>query len=234
MSRLEPIGEDIWLAEGPNVPFFGFPYPTRMGIVRLDDGSLWVWSPIALDAELKTEIEALGEPRYAVEPNKLHHLALSEWVEAWPDLRLYAPPGLAKKRDDLEFVGELTDEAPPEWAGQIDQVVVRGSFAMTEVLFNHRRSRTCFVCDLIQKHEPDAMKAWQRWVMKADGLAGPDGSTPREWRLTFLDRDSARQAIQTALAWQPTQLVIAHGTWAREGGTEILRSSMDWLGLPES
>ena len=39
---LTEIDRDIWIAEGPSVPFFGVPYPTRMTLVRLSDGGLWV------------------------------------------------------------------------------------------------------------------------------------------------------------------------------------------------
>ena len=101
-------------------------------MARLDDGGLWLWSPIALDDEVRRAVEALGEPRHAVEPKKLHHLALADWVRAWPRLQLHAPPGLA----------ELGDAAPLQWRGQIDQLVVAGSAAVTEVLFFHRPSST--------------------------------------------------------------------------------------------
>jgi hypothetical protein len=232
MARLARIDDDLWRVEGPTVSFHGFPYPTRMVIARLADAALWVWSPIALDPALRDEIAALGTPRYAVEPNKLHHLALPAWVAAWPELQLFAPPGLARRRTDLTFVAELEDQAPAAWARELDQVRVEGSFAMTEVLFFHRASRTCLVGDLVQKLDADAMKAWQRWVMKADGLIGPDGSTPREWRLTFVHRDRARQAIQRALAWDPERLVIAHGTCADDHAADVLRDSLSWLRLP--
>ncbi len=229
MSALERVAEDLWLAEGPTVPFLGIPYPTRMAVVRLANGALWLWSPIALCDSLRGEIEALGEPRYAVEPNKLHHLALPEWLARWPSLRVYAPPGLAQKRGELAFEAELGDEAPAEWAAEIDQVVVGGSLAMTELLFFHRKSRTCLVGDLIQKHDTSEMKAWQRLLMRADGLVGPEGSTPREWRLSFLDRNRARQAIARALAWEPERLVIAHGACATSNGGAVLRRSLGWL-----
>lgn len=229
MAQLRPFGDSLYIADGPSVSFFGFPYPTRMAIARLPSGALWVWSPVALSDALIAEIRALGEPRYAVEPNKLHHLALSEWVKTFEGLRLYAPPGLAEKRDDLRFDVLLGAEPPTEWEDQIDLVAIEGSLMMTEVLFFHRPSRTCLVGDLVQKFEPDAMKAWQRWVMKADGLCGPEGSTPREWRLTFTDRGRARAALRRALAWEPERLLIAHGTCAESDGAEVLRDSLAWL-----
>ncbi len=229
MRALQRFGERLWLADGPSVSFFGFPYPTRMAVVRLADRSLWIWSPVELDDGLRREVQALGEPRYVVEPNKLHHLALAGWVQTWPALEVYAPPGLARKRSDVSFAAELTDDPPEAWRAEIDQVLVGGSVVMTEVLFFHRPSRTCLVGDLIQKHDPHSMKAWQRWVMKADGLAGPAGSTPREWRLTFVDRARARAAVRRAFAWEPDNLVIAHGTCAFGDGAEVLRGSLSWL-----
>jgi hypothetical protein len=30
MSRLQPFGDSIWIVDGPEVDFFGCPYPTRM------------------------------------------------------------------------------------------------------------------------------------------------------------------------------------------------------------
>jgi hypothetical protein len=232
MSVLQPVGENLWLIDGPVISVYGLPFPTRMAVVRLENGGLWLWSPIQLDDGVRRDIASLGEPRFAVEPNKLHHLALADWVGAWPSLRLYAPPGLAKKRGDLRFSSELTDEPPPEWRGQIDQVRVEGNFFMTEVFFFHRRSSTCLIGDLIQKHDCRSMKRWQRWVLKAAGVAGAEGSTPRDGRLTFIRRDRARQAIARALSWAPRRLVIAHGACAMEGGVDELRRSLHWL-LPE-
>ena len=229
MAILEPIGENLWLIDGPVVRAYGLPFPTRMVIARLRSGALWVWSPIHLDEALRHAVETLGEPRYAVEPNKLHHLALSEWVTTWPALQLYAPPGLAKKRRDVRFTAELSDEPPPEWRDDIDQVCIRGSVFMTEVFFFHRASSTCLVGDLIQKHDVRGMPTWLRWFTKATGVAGEDGGTPIDGRLTFVHRDAARESIGRALEWSPRRLVIAHGSCSMEGGAGMLRRSFHWL-----
>ena len=229
MSTLERVGEDLWIADGPPVFFFTFRFPTRMVVARLADGGLWLWSPIALDDRLRDDIAKLGEPRFAVEPNALHHLPLADWVKAWPELRLWAPPGLAKKRTDLSFEGKLGDEAPAEWRDVIDQVKIRGSFALTELLFFHRPSRTCIVGDLIQKFDPREVSGWRGAMLKANSLVGPNGSTPREWRATFLRRDDARDSVRRALAWKPDQLVIAHGMRVTERGEDALRHALSWL-----
>ena len=226
---LEQVGDELWIAEGEPVSFYGFPYPTRMAVVRLSNGDLWVWSPTTLTAALVAEIGSLGPVRHLVEPNKLHHLFLPDWISAYPEARLYAPPGLAKKRRDISFHAELGDVPETAWAGEIDQVVFRGSLFMEEVVFFHRRSRAALVCDLIQKFDPQTTRGFQGLLMRLDGLVGPNGSTPREWRASFLNRRAARAALRQALEWEAEVLVIAHGVWVRRNGKEALRRSLAWL-----
>jgi hypothetical protein len=158
---LQEFGPSLFSAEGPTVSFFGFPYPTRMAAARLSDGSLWVWSPVALTRELAKEVESIGPVRYIVSPNKLHHLFLHNWADRWPEARLYAPPGLGRKRPDLRFYAQLEDEPSLSWAPDIDQAVFRGSIAMEEVAFFHRASRTAIIGDLIQRHSASKMSGWK-------------------------------------------------------------------------
>ena len=226
---LEEFGSSLYLADGPTVSFFGFPYPTRMVVARLADGSAWVWSPVALSAELASAVEAIGPVRHIVSPNKIHHLFLSEWAGHWPAARLYAPPGLARRKPDLRFDAELHDDPDPAWASDIDQVIFRGSFAMEEVVFFHRASRTAIICDLIQRHAVEKMSGWKGRLMQLDSLVGEDGSTPREWRASFLRRGPARVARQKVLDWRPDQLLIAHGQCAKSGATAIIEKALSWI-----
>jgi hypothetical protein len=228
-QQLEEFGPSLYVADGPVVSFFGFPYPTRMAVVRLTDGSAWVWSPIALDVELEREIESIGAVLHIVSPDKIHHLLLKEWTQRWPEARLYAPPGLARRRRDLHFHAELADEADPAWAVEIDQVVFRGSIAMEEVVFFHRASRAVLVGDLVQRHDPAQRKGLGGMLMRLDGLVGEHGSTPREWRASFLRRGPARTARARVLAWNPERLVIAHGACAAKGATGILARALAWI-----
>jgi hypothetical protein len=226
---LKEFGPSLYIADGPTVPFFGFPYPTRMAAARLPDGSVWVWSPVALTEELAEEVQALGPVRYIVSPNKIHHLFIHEWTSRWPDAQLYAPPGLAKRKPELHFDSELEDEPPPSWAADIDQVIFRGSFAMEEVTFFHRESRTAIFCDLIQRHPESKMSGWKGMLMRLDGLVGEKGSTPREWRATFLRRAPARAVLKKVLAWNAERLLIAHGECAQHDATRIISEALSWI-----
>ena len=227
---LEPIGDDIWLAEGPAVSFLSFPFPTRMVVVRLPSGGLWIWSPIELTDDLAQAVEALGHVAHLVSPNKLHHLSMGQWQRRFPDAALWASPGLPRRRPELCVRAVLDDEAPAAWRGVIDQVVMRGSVAVTEVVFHHRPSRTTLVCDLIQKLDPEIATGIKGALLRANGLVGHRGGTPRDFRLTFLRRDDARRARDAVLSWDTEQLVIAHGFWIRKDGGRVLRRDLAWLG----
>jgi hypothetical protein len=227
---LTEIDRDIWIAEGPSVSFFGFPYPTRMTLVRLSDGGLWLCSPVELTDVLADEVRALGPLQHLVSPNKIHHLFLGHWAQEWPEAKLWASPGLARRRRDLSFHGELGDAAEPAWEKDIDQVIFRGSFAMEEVVFFHHASRSAIITDLVQKFDPATLRGWRGLLMRLDGLVGPEGSTPREWRLTFWNRRAAREALRKALSWDPQRLIIAHGQCVSENGREALARSLSWIG----
>jgi hypothetical protein len=229
-GTLIPLGTAIWIAEGPLVSFYGFPYATRMAVIRLANRNLFVWSPIALTPELKTQVEALGSVAHLVSPNKLHHLSLKEWRAAFPQARLYASPGLAKKRREMAFNAELGDMPEPAWAGEMDQAMMAGSFAMTEIVFYHRASDTALFADLIENFQPDWFKGWRGVVARLDGIVMPNAGAPREWRLTFTNRKAARAALARILAWQPEQVAMAHGEIVRANGAAFIRDSFRWLG----
>jgi hypothetical protein len=226
---LEEFGPSLYVAEGPTVSFYGFPYPTRMAVAQLSDGGAWVWSPVALTDELAGEVEAIGPVRHIVSPNKIHHLFLGEWAERWPSARLYAPPGLARRKPEIHFDADLFDEPDSAWVSDIDQVIFRGSLAMEEVVFFHRASSTAIICDLIQRHAKEKMSGWKGMLMKLDSLVGERGSTPREWRASFLRRRLTRTARQKVLDWKPSRLLIAHGKCAQTGATEIIEEALSWI-----
>lgn len=230
IDHLTAFGSELWIADGPTVSFFTFPYPTRMAVARLTGGRLFVWSPIALTPELKSEVEALGEPAFLVSPNKIHHLFLSEWKAAYPQAKLFASPGLAARRKDLGFDAELGDAPDPGWAGEIDQVLFAGSFALTEIVFFHRASRTAIFADLLQNMAHDHFKGWRGALARLDGIVEPHPGAPREWRASFLDRAAARAALARILGWGIERVVIAHGAPAERDGEAFVRRAFSWLG----
>ena len=228
-SSLQLFGPEIWLADGPEVEVIGFRYPTRMAVIRLSHGGLLIWSPVALSDDLRRDLSDLGEVRHLVAPNSLHHLFLAEWRAAYPQAALYAAPGLRRPRKDLDFDGELGDAPPPEWADDLDQVLVRGNRITTEVVFFHRWSGAVLFTDLIQQFPPGWFHGWRALVARWDLMTASEPSVPRKFRTAFVDRRAARSALRRILEWPSSKVIMAHGTPVDRDGRAFIARAFQWL-----
>lgn len=224
---MEEIGANIWVEWAP-LTFMAMPFGTRMTVIRLRDGGLFVHSPVRLTPGLRQQVEALGPVRFLVAPNKLHHLFVGDWARAYPEAAAYAAPGLRHKRPDLPWRGVLGDEPEAGWAAEIDQAILHGSLYQQEVVFLHRRSGTLIVADLLERMDGDGLKAWQRLLARLAGVYRRHGHT-RDQRLLVWDRAAARRSLKRILAWDFDRVVLAHGPLIDEGGKDIVRAAFRWL-----
>src|SRR5499427_10040889 len=110
------LAPSLWVIDRPfTLPYVGAEIGTRMTCIRLADGRLFLHSPVKLDPVLRNSLDALGEVRAIVAPNKLHHLFLAEYTRSYPRAAVYVAPNLLTKRRDLHFTDELGDEPRTEW-----------------------------------------------------------------------------------------------------------------------
>ncbi|WP_084251320.1 DUF4336 domain-containing protein [Sphingomonas pruni] len=230
---LEPLGQDLWFADGGIVSFKGFDYPTRMVIVRLADGGLWLWSPVEKTAALEQEVRALGPVRHIVSPNSLHYLFLSQWQVAFPEAELWGTAATIAKRKDLHFSKALADVAPAAWERQIDQFYFTNSLFMDELIFFHRASRTAIIADLSQTFSEAFLKKhwpwWMRPIAKLSQMTEGRGYPPIDYRISFRHRASARPKVRALIEEHPKHVVVAHGEIVRTEGETFLRRAFSWL-----
>ena len=67
---------------------------TRMTVIKLASGGLFLHSPTKLDEQTKQALDAIGEVRAVVAPSRAHHLFVGDYIKTWPGAKLYGPPGL--------------------------------------------------------------------------------------------------------------------------------------------
>lgn len=207
----------------------GFHYPTRMAVIRLSGGGLFVWSPTALTDSIRADVDALGQVAAIVAPNSLHHTFIAEWKAAYPGARLFAAPGLRERRTDILFDADLGADGDAVWAQDVGQVVVRGNAITTEVVFFHRESRTVIFADLIQQFDPDWFSGWRSIVARLDRMVTKEPAVPRKFRLAFTDRVAARAAIGRILEWPTERLLMAHGKPVATQGRAAIKQAFRWL-----
>jgi hypothetical protein len=222
---LERLDDDLWAATRP-FEVMGLTLAARMTVIRLEDGGLLLHSPARLDPGLRQALNGLGPVRHLVAPNRMHHLFCGAYRAAYPEARLWGAPGLATKRRDLAFDGELGDTAPAAWAGELDQAFVPGIPTLNEVAFLHRRSGTLILTDLAANGsaaDPWPLRLWLR-------LNGAYGRlrTPLEVRLLCRDRAAARRGLERVLGWAFARVVVGHGAVVASGGRAAAKAAFAW------
>ena len=238
-NGLIQIGSNIWTIEAKECVCYRppmqprYPYTHRAVVIRLDDGSLFILSPIQLTPEVRADIDRLGAVKHLVSPNHLHHLHLGDWSQAYPDARLYASPRLAPKRKDLTFYKTLSSDMPePEWAEQIDQCLFgSGNGWIDELVFFHRASCTVILTDLVMDFDPATFSPLSRVTTQWNQMYQ---HTPRGVQLGHIfDRASLRNALKTVQAWGPEHAIVAHSPWLCVDGNDrvadFLDAAFDWL-----
>ncbi len=223
--NLEVFAEDVWTVTRPQ-RFLGVECGTRMTVLRLASGDLFVHSPVPLDEALSAELRALGEVRVILAPSLFHHLSVPAWAAAYPKALLTCCPGLLGKRPDVRFHRALGDVPEPAWASDLDQVHFSARSMESEIILFHRKSRTLVCADAIFNFATHPSRL-TRAVARLLGNTTP-GVTWLE-PLMMRDHPKARAQLDRMLAWDPLRLAIAHGEPVRSDGRRVLEEAYAWI-----
>jgi hypothetical protein len=228
MHGLREFGPDIWTADGPPVHAFGpVTLPTRMIVVKLSDGSLWINSPVSASRAELESLAQVGEVRFLVAPTRLHVWRLAHWEALFPGAEVWMPPGVSNRRQNRPFTNVLGDEPTSAWARDIDQLVFRGNLFLEEVEFLHIKSRTLIFADFVQNYHAQAHRHVLNGFLKLGGVL--DGGVPRDIRLSFVSRDRGRESLRRLLSWDFDRLILAHGVCIERGAKAFVERAFRWL-----
>ena len=225
MLVLQEFADSVWTVTRPQ-RFWGIETGTRMTIVRLSDGGLFVHCPVALDAETRRDVDALGPVRAVVASSLFHHLYVGDWMAAYPEATFHHCPGLERKRADLRWNGVLAEEPEPIWAADLDQAALTARFER-EVVFFHKKTRTLVCADALLNlsTHPSRMTRVAAFLMgnTAPGKGYLERIAVRDWSL-------CRKQVDRILEWDIERIALAHGAPVTTGGHEVMRAAYGWLG----
>ncbi len=219
---LELQRDAIWVKEYP-VHFGGMDIRARMTIVRLADGMLFIHSPCEMDAATRDAIAGLGKVACIVVPGTFHFSHVESAQQAFPDAETWICPGVELKKPDIRFDWVLGDQPDPRWAGELEQVLIRGNRIISEVAFFHRACRTLILVDLIENitdATPDVdllLKFWWKAVFHMWNHPKP----APEYQLGWKDRAAAATSLKQILEWDFERIIIAHGDLIEENARAV-------------
>jgi len=224
--KIEPFAGNIWTASGRVVRAFGFPFQTRMIVVKLRDGSLWINSPVISTQREADSIAELGPVRYLVSPTPMHSWRVRDCANFFPDAQRWGPPRVRFGVDTFPYT--LMDRPPPTWSDDFDQIVFRGSFVLNEVYFLHKASRTLIVADFFQNY--DARQHGWPLVMLLKMLGVLGGGVPVDVKLSFIaGRARGRASLQKMLTLDFDKLIVAHGDCIQSGAKQVIARAFSFL-----
>ena len=183
---MQPIADGVWQVPGPSLRFLGATIPSRSTIVRLHEGQLLVYSPIAD----MPGVEAHGRVAHIVEPSRLHHRFVATARERWPAATVH------------ERELRLADPA-------IEAIHIDGVPKLDELVLFHRPSGTLVVADFL--FHMTAANLFTRLAFAITGVGGNRVAQSREWKWARKDAAAARASVERVLAWPIERVAFCHG-----------------------
>jgi hypothetical protein len=229
----KPVAPHIGIVDGPfeyltvggiRLPL---PFTTRMTVIRLSNGDLFLHSPVKFDWRLAECLQGLGTVRHLVSPNQFHYAHIGEWARAFPETISWASPRVRQRawarHLDIDFTRDLDVSAPVEWRREIDQLLFPGGY-FKEFVFFHKASRTLILTDTIINLELDKVSEPWRTAAKLSGMHHPYGQIFFGMRLPLLfQRRKAKAAIGKIESWQPKRILLSHGRCFDSDADEVIQ-----------
>ncbi|MBK8407829.1 MAG: hypothetical protein IPL19_07550 [Sandaracinaceae bacterium] len=227
MTQLVTLAEGVHTLESTLRIHAGFYLPVRSTLLRLDDGSLLMISPLRIDDALAARVDALGPISHIVAPSNLHHLFVGEAAVRWPSARVLLPSGLPAKLARLGRAVPLHSVLPADLPSGVQGVLLDGVPAMGETVFFHAASRTLVVTDLVfHVLAPEGLLTGL--ILRMVG-AHRVLAQSRALRLLTRDREAARASLEQVLALDFTRLVMAHGAVVDVDAKARLRGALHYM-----
>jgi hypothetical protein len=232
VKSVQAFAPNVWIIDGPTVRDFGVLFTTRMTVVKLADGSVWIESPVFVPFETLKQITQWGPVRYLVAATPRHVWRLAVWHTLFPDAQLWTlrPTLFTLKKGHLPLTGMLSDAPPSDWSLDLDQLAFQGNPLIEEIFFFHKASRTVILGDFIQVHPSVKGKPLRNVLFQLEGVASPPGGVGLDFRLSFTNRKLARRSLDKLLSWDFDRLIIAHGTCIEKDAKPFVEQAFQWLG----
>lgn len=216
--------------------------------VRLQNGTVAVFSPVALTPDARATVQGLGEVKYITALDQEHHIFLDEWHKAYPNAKVMGPETLKPKREKsgnpLPFAhlfsakdrAARVDEA---FDAEFDYEYV-DAHANKEIVFCHKPTRTLIEADYLfnlpaheQMSKTDESPQSGLLTKLFVGINNTRGNAIWQKRLIWYalssgDRKGFNASTQRIDAWDFDRIVPCHGDVIETGGKGIFRKVFEW------
>lgn len=225
MSLVSIVPDALWHAQHP-LKFGPLSLTTRMTVVRLRDGSLWVHSPIPPTRDLVDHLQRIGRVRYVVAPNKSHHLFFLDFVNAFPTAEGFVAEGLDSKRRDLARFPRVPQGAAP-WGSELESFFLEGLPILNETAWFHRDTGTLILTDLLFCFST-TNRGLTAFVSKMLGVYGSLAMS-RTMKLAIKDKQALARTVTPLLSLPMKRVMVAHDQIVEVDAAVKVAKAFEWL-----
>ncbi|TLU66295.1 DUF4336 domain-containing protein [Thalassotalea litorea] len=206
-ATVKQFGENLFISS-TFVKFYGATLQTRMAVIKADNNQLLIYSPIFLTDQIKQSLADLGTVTWIIAPNKIHNQGLADYIEAFPDAKIFAAPGLKERCPQLKVDNVLHGYQANFLSPDIDMITTQGNSFFSEVLLLHKPSKTLIVADFIENMTKTTTS--MLWLFKLFGVREKPMSSP-EFRMYTTNAQQAQEALEIVDSWDFQQIFLCHG-----------------------
>jgi len=220
----------------------------RGTLVRMQNGGVAVFSPVALTDDVKKTVASLGELRYIAAPDLEHHIFLGPWHEAYPNAKVIGPEGLAEKRakqknEDVPFFKAFSAAGPSPVDADFDaefDIEYIPAHLNNEIAFLHKPSKTLIEADVFfnlpatEQFSKTGTAAGAGILTKLfSSLNNTAGSAVGQKRFLWYaissgDRKGFNESVGRIAKWDFDTVVPCHGDVIETGGKAVFDKVFEW------
>jgi Domain of unknown function (DUF4336) len=121
----------------------------RTTVVRLSGDALWVHSPCTPTDDVCAALDALGEVRWIVVPNRYHHLQAPATAARYPNALVVGPKSAQSRNPHVNLTMGTDDPAYIRSTPELIPIQLGGVPFLDETVFFHPASGSLIAADLL-------------------------------------------------------------------------------------
>jgi len=219
------VPDSIWVTERP-VWYSGVRQRARTTVVRLQGDVLWVHSPTTPTDEVCAALDALGEVRWIVVPNRFHHLQAPATAARYPKALVVGPKSAESRNPGLSVVMGLDHSEYVAATPELTPLHLGGVPFLDETVFFHAASGSLIAADLLACASARDHWTW-RYAARIWGRY-EQVRTPPDVRWSTRASSAAAESIAQLRALPLQRILIAHGDPIVERPAQQLAEAWDF------
>jgi len=219
------VPDSIWVSERP-IWFSGVRLRSRTTVVRLSGGALWVHSPCSPSDDVCAALDALGEVRWIVVPNRFHHLQAPATAARYPNAVVVGPKSAEARNPHISLTMGTDDPAFIRATPELTSIQLKGVPFLDETVFFHPTSGSLIAADLLMSACAHDHWTW-RIAARIWGRYGKVG-TPPDVRMHTRASTAVAVSIAQMRALPLQRILVAHADPITERPVQQLAEAWDF------